>query len=68
MALQSFATVSKPEHVPADRVVDFDVFNPPNVSADFHAAWKKLQESAKHDVVWTPRSEGHWILTQCLTT
>ena len=61
MALQSFATVPKPSHVPAERVVDFDTFNPPNVEADFHAAWKKLQDSTAHDVVWTPRSEGHWI-------
>ena len=61
MTLQRFATVSKPDHVPADRVVEFDAFNPPDVAADFHAAWKKLQDDARHDVVWTPRSEGHWI-------
>jgi cytochrome P450 len=61
MTLQSFATVPKPAHVPADRVVDFDAFNPPEVARDFQAAWKRLQDSAGHDVVWTPRSEGHWI-------
>ena len=41
--------------------MDFDAFNPPEVAKDFQAAWKRLQDTAGHDVVWTPRSEGHWI-------
>jgi camphor 5-monooxygenase len=59
--LLRFASVAKPAHVPIERVVDFDAFNPPEVDKDFHAAWKRLQDSTSYDMVWTPRSEGHWI-------
>ena len=49
-----------PDNVPADRVVDFDLFNlTPNVEA--HTAWKTLQESTDLPVVWTPCNGGHWI-------
>jgi cytochrome P450 len=61
MALHSFATVPRPAHVAADRVVDFDLYNPPDIAAGFHAAWKRLQDDSRYDVVWTPRNEGHWI-------
>ena len=53
---------AKPAHVPADRVVDFDIFNPPGIDDEgLHEAWKRLQESTPHEVVWTPHNEGHWI-------
>jgi cytochrome P450 len=56
-----FSTVEKPAYVPPGSVVDFDAFNPPEVTKDFHAAWKTLQDSTDLDMVWTPRNEGHWI-------
>jgi cytochrome P450 len=52
-----------PAHVPAQRVVDFDIYRPPGVEADFHAAWQRLQAPGVPDVVWTPRNGGHWIAT-----
>jgi cytochrome P450 len=54
--------VAQPDHVAADRVVDFDMYAPPAIAADFHLAWKALQESALPDVVWTPRNGGHWMV------
>lgn len=50
-----------PSHVPADRIVDIDIYVPPGLEDDgFHKAWSDL--SAQHPaVVWTPRNEGHWI-------
>ncbi len=53
----------RPENVPADRVVDFDIYNPPGVADDYHAAWLTLQGEGKPPIVWTPRNEGHWIAT-----
>lgn len=48
-----------PAHVPADRVVDFDLFNPPGVEHDFFAAWKTLLGGP--GLVWTKANGGHWI-------
>lgn len=53
--------MQRPSHVPADRVVDIDIYLPAGLEAQgFHRAWSEL--SAIHpSVVWTPRNEGHWI-------
>lgn len=48
-----------PAHVPADRVVSFDIFNPPGVEEDFFAAWKTLLEGP--GLVWSTANGGHWI-------
>ena len=48
-----------PAHVPADRVVDFDIFNPPGVEQDYFAAWKSLLGGP--GLVWTTANGGHWI-------
>lgn len=50
-----------PAHVPADRIVDIDIYMPPGLETDgFHKAWSHLSAS-NPEVVWTPRNEGHWI-------
>jgi cytochrome P450 len=50
-----------PAHVPPERVVDVDVYLPPQAAElGFHHAWARLQ-AANPAVVWTPRNEGHWI-------
>lgn len=51
----------RPAHVPEDRIVDFDVYNPEGVEEGFHEIFQKLHDDAGHDLVWTPRNEGHWI-------
>jgi len=49
----------RPDHVPAEVVVDFDFYRgfdtaePHDLAAEF---------AAKHPVFWTPRNGGHWIL------
>jgi cytochrome P450 len=50
-----------PDHVPADRVVDFDLFAPPGVEQDFFEGWKTLQGGP--GMVWTTANHGHWIAT-----
>lgn len=50
-----------PAHVPADRIVDIDIYMPPALeTAGFHKAWSDLCAN-NPAVVWTPRNEGHWI-------
>ncbi|MFZ2994869.1 cytochrome P450 [Sphingobium sp.] len=53
-----------PSHVPSDRVVDFDIYNPPGVARDFHQSWKDLQSRSPADLIWTPCNGGHWISTR----
>ncbi|KQM17513.1 cytochrome P450 [Novosphingobium sp. Leaf2] len=48
-----------PAHVPAERIVDFDVFSPPGVEHDFFAAWKSLLDGPA--LVWSTANGGHWI-------
>jgi len=52
---------SPPSDVPADRIVDFDIYNPFKGQNDLHVAWMALRESTPHAVVWTPHNGGHWI-------
>ena len=53
-----------PAHVPASRVVDFDVYKPTGIEDGYHEAWKRLQAPGVADLVWTPRNGGHWIATR----
>lgn len=53
-----------PDHVPVDRVVDFDIFDPPGGEQDYFAAWKQLAAASPHGLVWTVRNGGHWIATR----
>lgn len=50
-----------PAHVPENRVVDFDVYNPAPDAEHFHAACVEFQRSAPHPLVWSPHHGGHWI-------
>ena len=56
------ATLTRiPDNVPADRVIDFDMFNPFTRETDFHKAWVGLRMDTPQDLVWTPHNEGHWL-------
>lgn len=55
------AAATRPSHVPSDRVVDFDIYNPFAKEADLHRAWVRMREESPHGIVWTPYNEGHWI-------
>lgn len=58
------ALATRPDHVPAERVVDFDTYSPTDIETGFHEAWDRLQQGTPFDLVWTPRNEGHWIATR----
>lgn len=51
-------------HVSPDRVVDFDIFNPPGVEQDYFAAWQTLQQPGGPGIVWSTANGGHWIATR----
>ena len=50
-----------PDHVPADLVVDADIFALPGAETDPQRAWKALDRG--RGLVWTPHHGGHWIAT-----
>jgi cytochrome P450 len=56
---------SLPENVPADHVIDFDLYAPPGIDEGFDEPWDRLhaQGRKRNGIVWTPRNEGHWIVT-----
>lgn len=53
-----------PSHVPKDRVVDFDMYNPAGISEGLQEAWSRLHLAGVPDLIWTPRNGGHWIATR----
>lgn len=56
------ATLDRPAHVPDELVVDFDMYAQKEIGTGFHEAWAMIR-SAVSPLVWTPRNEGHWLLT-----
>ncbi len=55
---------ARPAHVPAARVVEFDLYHPPGVESGFHEAWQTLHAPEIPDLVWTPYNGGHWLATR----
>lgn len=53
----------RPAHVPADRVYDIDMYALDGIEEGYHEAWKRVQKPGVPDLVWTPRTGGHWIAT-----
>jgi cytochrome P450 len=53
-----------PDNVPADAIVEFDVYHPAGIEHGFDAAWGKLQGDHVPRFVWTPFNGGHWIATR----
>ncbi len=55
------ALAPRPPHVPADRVIDFNLHQPVPGGQSVHEFWHDLLASATHDVMWTPHNGGHWL-------
>ena len=53
----------RPDHVPPELVVDFDLFNLPGAQDDIQLAMRAYQQNSP-DVFWTPRNGGHWVVTR----
>jgi cytochrome P450 len=54
---------SRPDNVPAERVVDFDIYNIPGSDTDVQLAYRAFQQDHP-DIFWTPRNGGHWVATR----
>lgn len=53
----------RPDHVPADRVVEIDMYALDGIEHGYHEAWKRIIDAGLPDLVWTPLTGGHWIAT-----
>lgn len=49
-----------PDHVPAELVIDFDLFEVPEGLADPVEKWHRLAGSGVPRIFWSPRNGGHW--------
>src|SRR3546814_5619101 len=52
-----------PDHVPAELVHDFDIYNDDQIKRDLHAAYARLHREAP-PVFYTPANGGHWLITR----
>jgi cytochrome P450 len=52
-----------PDHVPADRVYAFDIYNDPKLKAELHDGFAQILAEAP-EVFYTPLNGGHWVITR----
>lgn len=50
-----------PEHVPAERVIDFNLYDFPIEGIEIQRSMKQLLDTNPAEVLWTPHNGGHWI-------
>lgn len=55
------ATQARPANVPADRVIDFDVYHFPIEGLEYQQSMRAILQSNPAEVLWTPHNGGHWI-------
>lgn len=57
--------LSAPSHVPAELVIDWDYLNPAGIEEEggIYGALKRLHRYP-HDILWSPRNGGHWIVSR----
>jgi len=60
--MQAANNPSRPAHVPPERFIDYDIYQPLRQGMGLHESWKALQDAGLPDVVWTPRNGGHWLV------
>ena len=60
--IETSTLAPRPAHIPAQLVVDWDVFKPTQPHEDIHQAWKNLHNGP--DIFWTPHYGGHWVVTR----
>ena len=59
----NYAAVEKPDHVPAECVVDYNFHAPLPPGVDHYMFYEELLRD-KPEVLWTPQNGGHWIVTR----
>jgi len=51
-----------PQHVAADRVFEFDIYEDSQLKCNLHAAYARLHREAP-PLFYTPKNGGHWVVT-----
>ena len=62
--MNTAVTFDIPPHIPRDRIVDFDIYDPPLRKSDIYQGWASLVGDNVPELIWTPRNEGHWLPTR----
>lgn len=57
------SVATRPDHVPAELVRDFNFYDIPGSAEDVQAAYAAIQQ-ANPDIFWTPYNGGHWVATR----
>ncbi len=53
--------ITAPAHVPADRIIDFDLYDFPIEGLEYQGSMREIFNSNPAQVLWTPHNGGHWI-------
>ena len=61
--MATLAPDTRPQNVPDDRVYDIDMYALDGLEEGFQEAWSKACPPGTPDLIWTPRTGGHWIAT-----
>lgn len=61
--MATLAEQTRPDNVPNDRVHDIDMYALEGLEDGFQEAWSKACPPGTPDLIWTPRTGGHWIAT-----
>lgn len=56
-----FPKVDRPDHIPADRVFEFNIFGDARFEEDVQASYAAAVSQAP-DIFWTPHNGGHWLV------
>lgn len=56
------SAIERPANVPADRVIDFDIYDFPVEGLEYQASMRSIFQANPAQVLWTPRNGGHWIV------
>lgn len=56
---------ARPDNVPGDRVIDYDLYALSGNGLSFDGPWERLHLAGRdhQGLLWTPHNEGHWIAT-----
>jgi cytochrome P450 len=55
-------TIARPANVPADRVIDLDIYQFPIKGLEIQASLREILNANPAAVLWSPRNGGHWIV------
>lgn len=64
MMVSQVSKYQTPSHIPADRIVDFDIYNVAVENGDYQLALKALHAPGVPEILWTPHYGGHWLVTR----